>query len=168
MKNKENEFKVGDYIYYTTSRNRNNEFGVCKIEKIGRDKNLYGHWSDFLTKLPKTIEEFNKLIKHDSLGWMPQWDVKKLIFSNNTNNNTRKSIEHIINGNKTVVIIHNEDGTYSKGISRCNPEDEFDEYTGFLTAYMRALLGDDLAFEQADLSDYSNEDLLAELKERLK
>lgn len=52
---------------------------------------------------------------------------------------TKKTIEHIISGNKTIVIIHNKDGSYKKGIALCSPEDKFDENIGFKLAYDRAM-----------------------------
>ena len=155
MNNKEEEFKVGDYVYF----NDESRYIVGKIYKI-IDNILSCNWTDSIKELPKNVKEFNNLLTHD--GWAYKEDVMKL----NLVLSETKVIKHIINGNKTIVVINNPNGTYSKGVSRCCLEDEFSECRGFLLAYCRALLKGnfDIKF---DLSDYSDEELVAELGKRL-
>ena len=80
----------------------------------------------------------------------------------------KKTIEHIISDKKTIVIIHNEDGTYLKGISQCNPEDTFNEHIGFMLAYTRALGIDDdnITKDENNLHTCPDLDLIAELEKR--
>ncbi len=74
--------------------------------------------------LNKTIKNFSDLIKPNSIN--PRA--------------TTKNIKHIIKDNTTIVLVYNQDSTYSKGVAKCNTEigDKFNEYEGFRIAYARA------------------------------
>ena len=167
MKKKKEYFKVGDYVYF----NHMDKYCVGRIHKI-IDNQLWCNWSaGYYKNLPKSIKEFNAIEKEITERWMPnnKSDDCSVVFKLNFKPqfSEAKIIKHIIVGNKTIVIVPKEDGTYSKGISRCLPEDEFDGYIGFCIAYGRALTGmADLTFN-VGLSDYSDEKLIEELGKRL-
>ena len=170
---KKEEFKVGDYIYYKDEDGCYNFGKIHKIES-GQMWCYWSYWNDKHKEIPKTIKAFNSIKKQNVAGWMNinndynSCEIQKIIFNSSSSKN-EKIIKHIINGNKTIVVINNSDGTYDKGIARCNPEDEFDEYFGFSLAYARAFyMEDDVTrIKIPNLSDCSDEDIVAELGRRL-
>lgn len=84
----------------------------------------------------------------------------------NKQNSKGTNIKLIQNDATTVVIL--PDGR--KGISKCLPTDEYDEYKGFLLAYCRAVYGKQVTYDNlyGGLKNYHNEELLTEVEKRMK
>ena len=79
------EFKVGDYVYYTSKYE--GDYYICKIDEI-KNTQLFGAWSEGICILPKTISEFKKL-DLGSYGFMYSDDqssatVKRLLLIDDT------------------------------------------------------------------------------------
>lgn len=75
-------------------------------------------------------------------------------------------IKYKVEGNKTTVKF--SDG--STGFSKCCPKDEFSLYYGLALATGRAIYGQEATFNFGDkkLSEYTNEELINELANRMK
>lgn len=187
MKENKKEFKIGDYVYYKDDCEKYVVGQIFDIEEgCGDDKFIWCCWSVDIDKLPKTIKEFNK-IKIRPQGFMfdnkvfilnliddTNIDIKEIANTKTTtktkNTVIKYTIDHIIHGNESIVIVHNEDDKkYLKGMAKYNSEDPkggFNEYEGFCWAYARAT-GNEMKLIK-NLSDYSNEELFDEIHRRLK
>ena len=118
-----------------------------------RDDFLYDGNVTYTTYADKTVCCSRQIFDYD------------YIFKSEIKSNNVKSIKHIINGTTTIVIL--EDGR--KGIAKLHPSDEFDEFVGFEIAYKRALgiCDKNIVNKSKQLSDYTNDELIEELKIRL-
>lgn len=173
--------KVGDFVFKDygiefATKGRYKRYRVGLVHRVDEcqsvgDSKVYCKWGD-TNKLPKTISEFEAVKKDSLLLWAWEGNTKK--FTLRSNANIDVAIRHIVNGNQTIVIIPNGDGTYLRGVARCHPEDEFMGVHGFLVAYARALgkeIEDFVAkdeIKEKELCEYSDEDIIAELDYRLR
>jgi len=73
----EEDFNVGDYIYYSDE----DGYHVCKIKEIAEyEPEFWGHWSAKPVKiLPKTIEEFNAIEKNEECEFIDMHDVDGIL-----------------------------------------------------------------------------------------
>jgi hypothetical protein len=138
-------FKIGEKVKLDDGR-------IGRILSIGAERSAINPNQVFLCYK----EGCEIVLESGDWTWELMSDIKKIESKNQTLN-----IKHIINGTTTIVIL--EDGR--KGIAKLYPGDKFDEKTGFIIAYERArgMEGEEIK----KISDYSNEELVDELKRRM-
>jgi hypothetical protein len=176
MEKGKKDFKVGDFIskdygkdYKSYNITHRYKVGVVKrvdvMHGVG-DVRLWCNWAD-VKKLHMTLEEFVNMEKDRKELWAYESEVEELVMKEKSV--SINEIKHIINGTQTIVVVTNEDGTYTRGVSNCHPEDEFDAIFGFEIAYLRAL-GKEInnITEIKVLCEYSDEEIINELDHRLR
>lgn len=145
-------FKIGDKVKVRSNLQIGELYnGYIFLTRMAEFKGKVVTIKDIISDKEYHIKEYNYIWTAEMFEDIPKTKDKL--------KSTKKTIEHIISGNKTIVIIHNEDGTYKKGIAQCCPEDEFNEQEGFKIAYDRALglkYEVNLSNSKLDLSNIAN------------